>query len=100
MCRASQREQSWTIASSARSGLMDIGRQQDVLPHRLGFQSRQRARARKVSEERGARAGERRCAEDEELVDEIRLEERGRERRAALEQERLDALRGEPCELV
>ena len=38
--------------------------------------------------------------EEQQLVDEVGLEERGRERRAALEQQRLDALVGERAQLV
>ena len=52
----------------------------------------------------GRRAGpgarERRRDEEEQLVDEARLQERPGERRAALEQQRLDALGGERAQLV
>jgi len=57
-------------------------------------------RGRQVAEE--ARAGARDEGRDEEqqLVDETGLEERRRQRRAAFEQERLDALRGERAQLL
>ena len=46
------------------------------------------------------RTAEDRCDEQEQLVDEAGLQERRRERRAALEQERLHPLPGEQPQLV
>ena len=57
-------------------------------------------RARQAVEQPRPVAGEPRRDEDEQLVDEPGLEERGGERRPALEQERLDALGGERGELL
>src|SRR5262245_5700079 len=96
VCLASQREMSRISRSSARcSGLMDIGGQEDILA------DGRRAQVR----ERGSRGQSRACArdrrrhEEQHLVDEVFLEERGREGRAAFEQERLHVLLGEPPEL-
>src|SRR5262249_58901875 len=47
-----------------------------------------------------ARAGERRCDEEQHLVDERGLEERRGESRTAFEEERLDVLLGESAKLV
>ena len=63
-------------------------------------QVEQGARLGEVTQEPRAGSRDRRRHEHEQLVDEARLEERGRERRPALEQERLDSLGGELCELV
>ena len=54
-------------------------------------------RARRGS---AGRAGDHRCDEEHQLVDEAGGEERGRDRRAALEQERLHALGRERAQLV
>ena len=53
---------------------------------------RRRGDASRAASKPGPGAGEHRGDEHEQLVDEVGLEERRRERRAALEQQRLDAL--------
>ena len=83
-------------ASTARGGTPRAGRPR-------------RPAARQVHEpERGLEpgtserpvAGERRRDEEQQLVDQPRVEERARERRAALEQQRLDAVGGERAQLL
>ena len=58
------------------------------------------ARRREVAEEAWARAREARRDEHEQLLDQVALEERRRECRPALEQQRLDALRTERAQLL
>src|SRR3954470_9681829 len=58
------------------------------------------ARGCEVAEQVRAFAAEPGSHEDEQLVDEVAFEERGRERRAALEQQALHALRAERGQLL
>src|SRR5262249_38675687 len=96
-CRASQRESRLTTWSS---GLMHVRGQEHVLSDGLGVETAQVEGRLELAEESRAGAGEPRGDEEQQLVDETLGEERRRERRAALEQERLDALGGERLELV
>src|SRR5207253_9653674 len=82
-CRASQRDRRLTISLS---GLVDIGAEEHVLADRPRLETGKRPRRSEVAEEPRAGAAERRRDEQQQLVDEVSLEERGRERRTALEQ--------------
>src|SRR5205823_908284 len=57
-------------------------------------------RRREVAEQVGPRARKHGRDEEQQLVDEAGLEERSGEGRAAFEQQRLDAVRGERLELL
>src|SRR5437868_4677925 len=83
-----------------RSGFVEVRGEEHVLADRLGAEAVKRSRPSELAEQQRARARERRCDEEEELVDEVGLEERGRERRAALEEQCLDALLAERGELL
>src|SRR2546423_13867103 len=81
-----------------RSGLVDIRTEKNVFTDFGRTQTRDGAQPGKLAEEAGAGAGELRRDEQEQLVDEIGLQERGREGGATLEQERLDAFGPERSE--
>src|SRR4051812_29033743 len=95
--RASQRERSVTRWSSR---FADIGGQNRILTGPGHAQTAEVDGAGEVVEQVRAGAPEPGRDEDDQLVHEARLEERGREGRAALEQQRLDALHGQRAQLV
>src|SRR4051812_39245504 len=79
---------------------MRVRGQEDVLADGRRLERREPERLRERLDERRPGARQARRDEDEQLVDEPGAEERGGERRSALEQERLDALAAEPSQLV
>src|SRR5919108_49336 len=83
-----------------RSGLVDIGAQEDILSDGRGGETRQGEGQDLALEQRRALAGELRGDEHEQLVDHALAEEGGGEPWTALEEERLDAFRGERGQLV
>ena len=82
------------------SGLMDVGGEEHVLTDGPARQTVQRQRPGELAEEQGPGPGDDRRDEEEQLVDEALLEERGRERGAALEEQGLDSLAAEPEQLL
>src|SRR5579864_4106484 len=78
----------------------DVRFEQHVRAEPPGREMRECDRLGELAEEMRARAGEDRCDEHEQLVDQPRPKERGRERRAALEQERLHALARKCAQLL
>src|SRR5690242_14963680 len=79
---------------------MDVAREEYVVTDLLGRQAMERQRLVELRKERGAGSADRRRDEQEQLVDEVVAEERGRDRRAAFEQDRLDALVGQRAQLL
>src|SRR2546422_315944 len=73
---------------------VDARLHEDVLADPSDRELRQ-VEVHRLSDEARATAADDRRDEEEQLVDQIRLEERGCERRSALEQQRLDAFGGE-----
>src|SRR5205823_12602310 len=84
----------------ADSRLAEIRLQQDVRAHGARLQMEERTGAWEVAEEPRAGARQRRRDEDEQPVDEPRLEKGGRDRGAAFQQQRLHAFGRERSQLV
>src|SRR5919204_4372258 len=92
-----------TIRSSARapiSGLMDICRQEHILTDRTRVETREPNRSRRVAQHARPAPCQRGCDEDKELVDRIRVQERGRECRASFEEKRLHPFLAEAPQLL
>ena len=83
-----------------RLRLAQVRPEEEVVAHLPARQPREGERRIQARGERRALAREGRCDEEEQLVDEAGAEERRRERRSALEQERLDAGGREGGQLV
>jgi hypothetical protein len=79
------------------SGLVDIARQQNVFADRLCRQARQGDRLRQRSNETRPVSSEAGRDEEHELVDEAGGEKRPGQRRASLEQERLNPVLPQPA---
>ena len=79
---------------------MQVRLQQHVLAGRLEVEVEEVERRWEVAEERRAVPAQDGRDEEEQLVDQACGEERRRQRRAALEQQRLDALGGERTQLL
>src|SRR6266511_3776440 len=93
----SQRE---SCVTSSCSGFMDVRGQEQVFADGVRRQAEESHRLGQVAEEARAASAHDGGNEDKQLVDEVLPEEGGRERRPALEQQRLDALLPEPRELL
>src|SRR5207302_7598732 len=81
-CSASQREVVLTIRSPTRmvSGLVDIGRQENVLSNPARLETAQRDRLVQLGEQRRPRAGYRGRDDDEQLVEQASAQECGGQR--------------------